>query len=116
MIISIWVDFYCMRVFCQLVFSKKIRIAENFDLPAVTPSGYAPTGVTEKYYYYSDQYQDASNRWKDIIDIKHCRGGGPPNVTEQCNEQRCPGNHIVNIMIFLKQIIHKGNIYSCIDI
>ena len=102
--------------FLSISIFENIRIAENFDLPAVTPSGYAPTGVTEKYYYYSDQYQDASNRWKDIIDIKHCRGGGPPNVTEQCNDQRCPGKYIVNIMIFLRQIIHKGNIYSCIDI
>ena len=104
------------RSFLSISIFENIHIAEHFNLPAATPSGYVPTGVTEKYYYYSDQYQDASNRWKDIIDIKHCRGGGPPNVTEQCNEQRCPGNHIVNIMIFLRQIIHKGNIYSCIDI
>ena len=92
-----------IRIFCQLVFSKIFIIAENFNSTTVKPSGYAPTGVTEKYYYYSDQYQDASNRWKDIIDIKHCRGGGPPNVTEQCNEQRCPGKYIVNSMILLGQ-------------
>ena len=84
--------------FLSISIFENIHIEANFNLPAVTPSGYVPTGVTEKYYYYSDQYQDASNRWKDIIDIKHCRGGGPPNVTEQCNEQRCPGKYIVNIM------------------
>ena len=92
--------------FVSISIFENVRITENFNLTTVKPSGDAPTGVTEKYYYYSNQYQDASNRWKDIIDIKHCRGGGPPNVTEQCNEQRCPGEYIVNIMIFLRQIIH----------
>ena len=94
---------YCIRISCQFVLSKIFIIAENFNSTTVNPSAYAPTGVTEKYYYYSDQYQDASNRWKDIIDVKHCRGGGPPNVTEQCNEQRCPGKYIVYIMIILRQ-------------
>ena len=101
------------KSFLSIRISENIHIAENFNSTAVNPSGYAPTGVTEKYYYYSDQYQDASNRGRDIIDIKHCRGGGPPNVTEQCNEQRCPGKYLVNIMIFLRQ---KMYVDCCIDI
>ena len=40
---------------------------------------------------FADNYEDSLFKKKEIIDLKHCRRGGPPNATESCNEGKCPG-------------------------